>query len=133
MKGAGKEDAQKIVDLIFKTLEDLTENGIDENQVLASVNTIDFKLRESNFGGFPKGIVYNIQALGSWLYGANPLSHLKYDRLMKKIKKKSKEGYFEKLIRKYLLDNKHRSVVTLVPVRGWGRSRRPKSENSCGK
>ncbi len=116
MKGADKEDARKIVDLIFNTLEDLAENGIDENQVLASVNTIDFKLREANFGGFPKGIVYNIQMLGSWLYGANPLSHLKYDRLMKKIKKKS--GHFEKLIRKYLLNNKHRSVVVLVPKLG---------------
>ena len=116
MKGAEKEDAQKIVDLIFNTLEDLAENGIDENQVLASVNTVDFKLREANFGGFPKGIVYNIQALGSWLYNGNPLSHLKYDRLMKKIKKKS--GHFEKLIRKYLLNNKHRSVVVLVPKPG---------------
>ncbi|MEE8205466.1 MAG: insulinase family protein [Nitrospinaceae bacterium] len=118
MKGAEKEDAQKIVDLIFNTLEDLAENGIDENQVLASVNTIDFKLREANFGGFPKGIVYNIQSLGSWLYDANPLSHLKYDRLMEKVKRKSREGHFEKLIRKYLLDNKHRSVVVLVPKPG---------------
>ena len=126
LKGAEKEDTQKIVDLIFSTLEDLAENGIDENQVLASVNTTDFKLREANFGGFPKGIVYNIQALGSWLYDANPLSHLKYDRLLKKVKKKSKEGYFEKLIRKYMLENKHRSVVTLVPKPGMGEKQEAK-------
>ncbi|MCZ6513903.1 MAG: insulinase family protein [Nitrospinae bacterium] len=124
MKGADKEDAQKIVDLIFKTLENLAENGIDENQVLASVNTVDFKLREANFGGFAKGIVYNIQALGSWLYGGNPLSHLKYDRLMRKIKKKS--GHFEKLIRKYLLNNKHHSVVVLVPKPGLGEKQEAK-------
>jgi len=124
MKGADKEDAQKIVDLIFETLENLAENGIDENQVLASVNTVDFKLREANFGGFAKGIVYNIQALGSWLYGGNPLSHLKYDRLMKKIKKKS--GHFEKLIRKYLLNNKHHSVVVLVPKPGLGEKQEAK-------
>ena len=126
MKGAEKEDAQKIVDLIFNTLETLAEKGIDKNQVLASVNTIDFKLREANFGGFPKGIVYNIQALGSWLYDADPLSHMKYDRLMKKIKRKSREGYFEKLIRKYLLNNKHRSVVVLVPKPGLAEKREAK-------
>jgi len=126
LKGAEKEDVQKIVDLIFRTLEDLAENGIDENQVLASVNTIDFKLREANFGGFPKGIVYNIQSLGSWLYDANPLNHLKYDRLMKKVKRKSKEGHFEKLIRKYLLENKHRSVVVLVPKPGLGEKQEAK-------
>ncbi|MEE8260569.1 MAG: insulinase family protein [Nitrospinaceae bacterium] len=126
LKGAEKEDVQKIVDLIFSTLENLVEKGIDENQVLASVNTVDFKLREANFGGFPKGIVYNIQALGSWLYGANPLSHLKYDRLLKKVKKKSKEGHFEKLIRMYLLENKHRSVVVLVPKQGLGEKQEAK-------
>ena len=118
LKGAEKENAQKIVDLIFNTLKDLVDKGIDENQILASVNTVDFKLREANFGGFPKGIVYNIQALGSWLYDADPLSHLKYDRLMKKVKKKSTEGHFEKLIQKYFLENKHCSVVTLVPKQG---------------
>jgi Zn-dependent M16 (insulinase) family peptidase len=126
MKGAEKEDAEKIVDLIFNTLEDLSTNGIDENQVLASVNTVDFKLREANFGGFPKGIVYNIQALGAWLYDDNPLAHLKYDRLMKKIKRKSREGFFEKLIRKYLLDNNHRSLVVLVPKPGLGEKQEAK-------
>ena len=126
LKGAEKEDTQKITDLIFSTLEELVEKGIDENQILASVNTIDFKLREANFGGFPKGIVYNIQALGSWLYDANPLSHLKYDRLLKKVKKKSKEGHFEKLIQKYMLDNTHRSVVVLVPKPGLGEKQEAK-------
>lgn len=126
MKGAKSEDAQKIVDLIFQTLEDLADKGIDEDQILASVNTVDFKLREANFGGFPKGIVYNIQALGSWLYDSDPLIHLKYSQMMKKVKKKSKEGYFEKLIRKFLLDNKHRSVVVLVPKPGLGEKQEAK-------
>lgn len=120
MKGAEREDAQKILDLTFATLKELAENGIDANQVMASVNTIDFKLREANFGGFPKGIVYNIQALGSWLYDADPMGHLKYEKLMKKIKKKMTEGYFEDLIRKHLLDNNHRSVLVLYPKPGLG-------------
>jgi len=120
LKGTEKDHTDAIVDLVFSTLRDLADNGIDENQVKASVNTIDFKLREANFGGFPKGIVYNIQALGSWLYDSDPLGHLKYEKLMKKIKKKSTEGYFENLIRKYLLENKHQSIVVLYPKPGLG-------------
>ncbi len=120
LKGTEVEHTDAIVDLVFSTLRDLVDNGIDENQVKSSVNTIDFKLREANFGGFPKGIVYNIQALGSWLYDADPLGHLKYEKLMKKIKKKSTEGYFENLIRKYLLENKHQSIVVLYPKPGLG-------------
>lgn len=118
LKGTEKEHEQKILDLIFDTLQGLAHNGLDPDVVKSSINTIDFKLREANFGGFPKGIVYNIQALGSWLYDSDPVVHLRYDRLMKKIKKKSTQGYFEKLIEKQLVGNPHQSIVVLTPKRG---------------
>ncbi|MGV7219982.1 MAG: insulinase family protein [Nitrospinales bacterium] len=120
LNGTEKENEETIVDLIFITLKDLAENGIDENTVTASVNTTDFKLREANFGGFPKGIVYNIQALASWLYDNDPLMHLKYDEVMQKIKEESRNSYFEKLIKKYFLDHNHRSVIVLAPQQGLG-------------
>ena len=118
LKGTEPDRETAILDLIQSTLQKLAEKGIDPDVVKSSINTIDFKLREANFGGFPKGLVYNIQSLGSWLYDADPLMHLKYEKLMKKIKRKSTQGYFEGLIRKYLLDNQHRSVVVLTPQPG---------------
>ncbi|MFQ5481736.1 MAG: insulinase family protein [Nitrospinaceae bacterium] len=118
LKGTEVRHEEKILDLIFGALTDLAAKGIDPDVVKASVNTIDFKLREANFGGFPKGIVYNIQALGSWLYGADPLMHLKYERLMKKIQRRAGEGYFERLIQKHFLDNPHKSVIVLSPTPG---------------
>ncbi|MBI4389469.1 MAG: insulinase family protein, partial [Nitrospinae bacterium] len=118
LKGTEPEHEQKIIDLIFSTLRELAEKGIDENMVKASVNTMDFKLREANFGGFPKGIVYNMQALSSWLYDADPLTPLRYEDLMEKIKKKSSDGYFEKLIGKYLLGNNHQARIVGIPKPG---------------
>lgn len=118
LKGTKQENEQKIADLIFSTLEELVKNGIEKDMVEAAVNTVDFKLREANFGGFPKGIVYNIQALGSWLYDADPLVHLRYDDLMHKIKTELNKGYFEQLIQRYLLENSHRSMVVAYPERG---------------
>ncbi len=121
LKGTEAEHEAKILDLIFNTLQDLVEGGIDENLVTSAVNTIDFKLREANFGGFAKGIVYNIQALGSWLYGKDPFMHLRYDRVMKKIKERAKDRYFESLIERYLLNNPHRCVLVAVPKPGLGK------------
>lgn len=118
LNGTEKDHEEKIIDLIFSTLRDLADKGIEEDMVKASVNTVDFKLREANFGGFPKGIVYNIQSLASWLYDADPLMPLKYDELMKKIKAESGKGYFEKLIKTYLLENNHQSIIVLVPKQG---------------
>ena len=115
LKGTEDKHEAKILELIFSTLQNLVDDGIEEDMVSSAVNTIDFKLRESNFGGFPKGIVYNIQTLASWLYGSDPFMHLKYDKLMRKIKRKSKERYFENLINKYFLNNNHQSVMLAKP------------------
>jgi len=94
LKGTEAEHEEKIMDLIFSTLRGLVKNGIEKDMVESAVNTMDFRLREANFGGFAKGIVYNIQALGSWLYDKDPTTHLKYDALLKKIKRKSKKRLF---------------------------------------
>jgi Zn-dependent M16 (insulinase) family peptidase len=115
LKGTEASNEDKIIGLIFSTLKNLVDDGIETNMVKSAVNSIDFKLRESNFGGFPKGIVYNIQTLASWLYGSDPFMHLKYDKLMEKIKRKSNEKYFENLIDKYLLNNNHQSVMLAKP------------------
>ncbi|MBC8284229.1 MAG: peptidase M16, partial [Nitrospinae bacterium] len=81
----------------------------------------DFRLQEANYGGFAKGIVYNIQALGSWLYGQNPFSHLKFEKVMRKIKKKSTQGYFENLISQYLIENNHKSILIAAPQADLGK------------
>ena len=121
LKGTEPEYENKVLALIDSTLLDLAENGIEEDMVRSAVNSIDFRLREANFGGFPKGIVYNIQALGSWLYDKNPFTHLRFEKVMRKIKKRMHEGYFEDLIRRYLIENNHRSILVAVPKPGLGK------------
>ncbi|PIQ97499.1 MAG: peptidase M16, partial [Nitrospinae bacterium CG11_big_fil_rev_8_21_14_0_20_56_8] len=118
LKGTEPDNEQKILDLIFSTLSGLVQNGIDGDLLTAAVNTVEFRLREANFGGFAKGIVYNIRALSSWLYDADPLMHLKYEDLMAKIKRRAHKGYFEKLIDRWLLNNSHQCVVIGVPKPG---------------
>ncbi len=126
LKGTEPEHENKVLALIDSTLRELAENGIEEDMIRSAVNSIDFRLREANFGGFPKGIVYNIQALGSWLYDKNPFSHLKFEKVMSKIKKQMHEGYFEDLIRRYLIENTHRSIIVAVPKPGLGKKQEAK-------
>ncbi len=121
LKGTEAEHENRIMELIDSTLRSLVKNGIEEDMIRSAVNTIDFRLREANFGGFPKGIVYNIQALGSWLYDKSPFTHLKFEKVMRKIKKRMHDGYFEDLISSYLLENNHRSVLVAVPKAGLGK------------
>ncbi|MZG52438.1 MAG: peptidase M16 [Nitrospinae bacterium] len=121
LKGTEAEHEDKILGIIDSTLTDLVENGIEEDMVRSAVNSVDFRLREANFGGFAKGIVYNIQTLGSWLYDQDPFSHLKFEKIMRKIKRKSSQGYFEKLIKRYLIENSHKSILVATPQAGLGK------------
>ena len=121
LKGTEPEQENKILTLIDSTLRELADNGIEQDMILSAVNSVDFRLREANFGGFPKGIVYNIQALGSWLYDKDPFTHLNFEKVLLKIKNQMYEGYFEDLIRRYLIKNNHRSILIATPKQGLGK------------
>ena len=54
LKGTEANNEDEILELIFSTLKNLVDDGIEEDMVRSAVNSIGFKLRESNFGGFPK-------------------------------------------------------------------------------
>ncbi|HHU77306.1 MAG TPA: insulinase family protein [Clostridiales bacterium] len=117
-KDANEDDTERFLLTIDKTLRELAAEGIDKKLVEAAINYREFKLREADFGSSPKGLVYGIRCLDSWLYGADPTIHLRFEHTMERIKKALSEPLFEQLIEKYLLNNTHRSLVVVKPVPG---------------
>lgn len=117
LKGTAFEDAGKVKDLIFKTLSELVEKGIDADMIAAAANTIEFRLRENNTGSFPRGLSLMLSALTTWLYDADPLSPLSFETSLNAIKQQLDSGgrYFEDLIQTYMLENQHWTLVTLKP------------------
>lgn len=103
---------------IRQTLEREVRNGLNQKLVDASINNIEFQLREADYQSFPKGLVYAIQCMSTWLYDGDPLTPLRYNRHIEAIKKKAENGYFEKLITDQLLNNPHSSLVCLLPEQG---------------
>lgn len=107
-----KEEFKKIV---YDTLESLSKEGIDKKLVESSINIREFSLREADFAGYPKGLIYAIKCMDSWLYGEDPKMHLEYEVTLEKIKKYSTENYFENIIEKYILNNSHSSILIVKP------------------
>lgn len=118
VKGSEESKKDKFKEVVINTLEDLVKNGIDKKLIEACVNITEFKLREADFQGMPKGLYYYITAMDSWLYGGDPLVHFKYEKNIEKMKQGLTTDYFEKLIDKYLLKNTHSSLLLLVPKKG---------------
>ena len=116
LKGIRTEDAEEVERLIFDTLTGLARDGIDPAAVEAGMNTIEFRLRENNFGNFPGGLVLMLRALSTWLYDADPLAMAAFEAPLEQVREGLKRGgFFEGLIRRHLLENPHRSVILLEP------------------
>jgi Zn-dependent M16 (insulinase) family peptidase len=117
LKGIDQADADKVEQLITDTLSGLAGRGIDPLTVEAALNTVEFHLRENNTGSFPRGIVFMLRALRSWLHGRDPLTPLAFAEPLAAIKGRIAGGdrYFENLLRRYFIDNPHRTVVLLKP------------------
>ncbi|WP_312560268.1 insulinase family protein [Anaerospora sp.] len=118
VSGANQANKEEFIAIVNQTFQTLVTEGIPAKLAEASVNSFEFKLREANYGGRPKGLAYNIKCMDSWLYEADPLLHLAYEPTLAKIKAGLQEGYFESLLKKYFLENPHQAVVTLVPQPG---------------
>src|SRR5687768_14150080 len=68
LKGTRTRHAKKIEKLILDTLEKLAREGIDPETIAASMNTIEFRLRENNTGAYPRGLFLMNRILTTWIY-----------------------------------------------------------------
>ena len=114
-KDANKEQKGEFLAIVKGTLRKLADQGINRKSLLAGMNYFEFKYREADYGSAPKGLMYGLQCLDSWLYDGDPMTHLCYQETFDFLKKEVKNGYFEQLIRDYLLDNPFEAVIVVAP------------------
>ena len=123
-KNANASQADEFESIIENTLKEVVKTGINKEALLAGINSSEFKFREADFGQFPKGLLFGINCLDSWLFDdMKPFIHLECLGTFAKLRKAVDTDYFEKLIQEYLLDNTHGSSVTVKPERGLGNER----------
>ncbi|HQO02010.1 MAG TPA: insulinase family protein [Spirochaetota bacterium] len=120
VKHTNEESLDTLHTLVDSVLGKLASEGIDPVLIEASINYIEFQLREAEFARYPKGLYYNFVVMESWLYGAHPLVHLEFAAILEKIRASAPQGYFEGLIKTHLMGNPHSSMVLLKPSKGFG-------------
>lgn len=118
VKNSNEDKIEEFKNVIFSTLKDLASKGIDKELIESSINIKEFQLREAEFDGYPRGLIYGIKCMDSWLYDLDPMLHLEYEDTLAKIKQSLTTNYFEKIIEKHLLNNTHRALVVINPKKG---------------
>lgn len=118
-KGTEADRKEQFLSVIRDTLKELVEKGIDKKSLEAGINCMEFRYREADFASYPKGLMYSLAFLGTWLYSDDKaFVSAQVLPVFDKLKSLTGKGYFEELVQKYLLNNPHSSVITLIPSRG---------------
>lgn len=116
VSNAKKDSINKLIELVESELRKYANEGLDHEALLSLINYQEFKSREGLFGRYPKGLSIEMTMLNSWLYDeddawskVNDLPY--YDELRRSVD----EGYFEQIIKDYLLNTNHKAYITLAP------------------
>lgn len=116
--GSEIDKREKFISTVDLVLRNLALDGIDRNMLEAALNRTEFILRENDFQGKPKGLLYGVRAMDLWLYDRDPMQALKYIDDIKELRNNLDKGYFENLLLKYVIKNTHQVLITMKPERG---------------
>lgn len=116
----------ELFDLFVEKTKELCQKGIDKAALSASINSLEFKMREKDYGTMPIGIIYAMSSLEASLYGGNPAQNLSYEKSFADIRKKLDTDYFEKLLLSLFVENEHRATLIMLPSATLGEKRAQK-------
>lgn len=123
-QGANPEDEERFVSIVEDTMREIIEEGFDRQTLEASITSDEFSYREADFGYFPKGIAYGTLTFEEWLYSDdNIFSALKECEVYKELRNEIENGLFEKVLKECVLENEHKSILVMKPVRGLSKIR----------
>lgn len=118
IKNSNEDKKEQFKSIVYETLEAIAKDGIDKNLIKAVINTKVFDLKEGDYSVYPKGLVYCEKVIGSILYGGDAFQNLEFNHIIEKIEDNIDNNYFENLISKYLLNNNHVLILSVIPKKG---------------
>lgn len=111
------ESCGKLKEAAANAAEELCSKGIDRELLRAAIDRLEFVFRA---GGEPRGLTRNTNALSAWLYGGDPLCYLELGEVYDSLRSKLDSGYFEALLKEWLLDDEGKAELYLLPSRTYG-------------
>jgi Zn-dependent M16 (insulinase) family peptidase len=118
LKGIQKDDVPKVEALIMETLSKIVKDGFAQDAVKATVNSVEFSVREFSTASSNRGLSFYLTALSSWIYEQDPIHGLKFEAPLAEVKANiadKKLQWLESFVKKYLINNDHRLTLEGVP------------------
>ena len=114
IREADEKKLDEIDRIVKETISRVAEEGIEKGKLNAVLNSIEFRLRERDFGTLPSGIAFSMAMFGVWIYGTDPDITLGTDELSQ-VKEKLDGNYFEEQLLKMTLNNPRQTKIVMLP------------------
>ncbi|GAB4256853.1 MAG: insulinase family protein [Deferrisomatales bacterium] len=116
LQGTASDAGPAVEELVLATLERLAGEGFARERIEAAIQQIEFAHREVRGDHYPYGLGLLMRVMGPWIHGADPAQPLLLGEHLERLRGRiDAGGYFEALLRRWLLDNPHRVTLTLKP------------------
>ena len=113
-RGAKEENLKKIEKTVREVFESAARE-LDTERLTAALNQIEFRHREKDFGSYPRGLIYAMSAMESWLYGGDPAQNLTLNETLASLREALHTDFYKDLVREVFLENPHTATVYLLP------------------
>ncbi len=130
LRGVEKKDATKVEQVIFDVLNKIAKEGVPAEELEAATMSIDFSIREvRRSGGGPFSLTLMRRCLKGWLHGKRPDATFWSRKTFNIIKEKAENPqYIQELCKRLLLENTHRSLLTVFPDKDYEKNAKLKEE-----
>ncbi len=128
VRDTAEEKIPKIKATLNETIEKIANEGLDKSALHATLDLLEFKLRERDFGGLARGVGFALTALGAWLYGENPETSLMYEDTLAAVREEIENGGFERTLLAMTLENEHKGTLIMLPDKTLAKTRAEKEE-----
>lgn len=116
LKDIARDSCDQIERLIFDTLEQVIDQGFDDEEVESAIHQFEFDRKEITNTPYPYGVKILITILSNWIHGGNPANILSFESNLNKLRQcLQNKGFFEGKIKQYLIDNHHKLRLEVFP------------------
>ncbi|WP_022665530.1 insulinase family protein [Desulfospira joergensenii] len=116
LKDISGESVEKVEEIIFSTLQELVDKGIDRSLIDSAIHQIEFHRKEITNTPYPFGIKLLLSFAGTLIHDGDPVACINIDEDIERLNRELDQGRFlEGKIQEYFIENPHRMRFTLEP------------------
>lgn len=119
LEGCAEDCTEAVESLVLDTLQEIVENGVDQEQVDAALHQLELNQREISGDSYPYGLQLILSCLSTALHRGDAIRLMDIDPVLDELRQRAEDpDFIPGLIKKLLLDNPHRVTLTMRPDAG---------------